>query len=153
MAYHSFANDPGAVNYSTARVALLDERDGWTAIQQWYIDHRCIPEAGAWLFGAILDGVLPQAYAQHRKTFCFQPRTWQWIDPEKEVNAKVNALQNQLTSRSRLARESGENFDDIVDELAADQALAALKGVTLSSAPQKGTGNAPKQNTEDPAPA
>lgn len=153
MAYHSFANDPGQVNYSTARVALLDERDSWMALQQWYIDHWCIPESGAWLSGAILDGSLKQQYWEHRKTFSFQPRTWQWIDPEKEVNADVTALQNQLTSRSRLARQRGTNFDDIVDELAADQTLAASKGVTLSSAPQKGTSNAPKQDTEDPAPA
>jgi lambda family phage portal protein len=140
MAYHSFANDPGAVNYSTARVALLEERDMWTAMQTWYVEHFCEPDAVDWMRGAILDGVLPQSYWPYRTALRFQPRTWQWIDPEKEVNAKVTALENKLTSRTRLASENGEDIEDIFDELAAEQVLAKEKGIDLTK-PGAGSDN------------
>lgn len=149
MSYHSFANDPGEVNYSTARVALLDERDMWMALQQWYIEHFCAPDASDWMRGAILDGVLPQNYWPHRATLHFQPRRWQWIDPEKEVNAKVTALENALTSRSRLAAENGEDFEQILDELAEDQKMADEKKVDLGALKGKAPPPA-KPETPDP---
>ena len=132
MAYHSLANDPGAVNYSTARVALLDERDMWSAMQNWYIEHFCLPDAIAWLSRAIDDEVLGRHLWRYRDALRFQPKTWQWIDPEKEVNAKVTALENKLTSRTRLAAENGEDIEDIFDELAAEDALAKEKGIQLN---------------------
>jgi len=149
MAYHSFANDPGAVNYSTARVALLDERDMWASIQNWYVEHSCEPEALDWMRGAISDGAIPSNYWRYRTKLHFQPRTWQWIDPEKEVNAKVTALENGLTSRTRIAAESGEDFADIVDEIAADNQLMKDKGVSLA-APQPKKEPANGQPAEDP---
>lgn len=150
MAYHSFANDPGQVNYSTARVALLDERDMWMAMQQWYIEHFCLPDAADWLRGLILDGVLKPHFYDYRGDMHFQPRRWQWIDPEKEVNAKTKALDYKLTSHSRLAMENGEDFEDILDEQAADEAMAKAKGIDLHAAP-KGTSNDKPKPDENPA--
>ena len=142
MAYHSFANDPGAVNYSTARVALLDERDMWLSIQNWYIEHFCEPTVADWLRGVILDGVLPPFYWNHRGSLRFQGRTWQWIDPQKEVDAKATALDKMLTSRTRIAAENGEDIEDIFDEIAAEQDLAKEKGIQL---------NPPKPAAQKPA--
>lgn len=151
MAYHSFANDPGSVNYSTARVALLDERDGWSAIQQWYVEHDCEPDGVDWLRGAIIDGVLPGSYWRHRNALTYQPRTWQWIDPEKEVKAKVLALENKLTSRTRIAAENGEDFADIVDELAADDALMKDKGIVAEPPKPKEPSNGEQTPAGDEA--
>lgn len=131
MAYHSFANDPGEVNYSTARVALLDERDMWMALQHWYVEHDCEPDGVNWLRGAIDDKVLPDTYWAYRNALYYQPRRWQWIDPQKEVRAKIEALDAKLTSHTRIAIENGEDFEEILDEQAADQAMAKEKGVSL----------------------
>lgn len=153
MSYHAFANDPGAVNYSTARVALLDERDMWMALQNWYVEHFTEPDAADWLDNAVDDKLLPEKYRGYASSMVFKPRRWQWIDPEKEVNAKVTALHNQLTSRTRLAAENGEDFEEIADELAADEITATAKKITLSTgAAQTGTANGkpakPKEEAE-----
>lgn len=150
MAYHSFANDPGEVNYSTARVALLDERDMWSAIQNWYIEHDCEPDGVDWLRGAVLDGVLPTKYVSFGDALYYQAKRWQWIDPEKEVNAKVKALEWNITSRSRIAAEGGEDFEEILDEQAADEAMAKEKGVALATA-QTGKPNGPASPEAKPA--
>jgi len=134
MSYHSFANDPGEVNYSTARVALLDERDMWSALQQWYIDHVCQPDFVEWMSGAIIDGALAPAYFTHRNSVRWQPKRWAWIDPEKEVNAKKTALEIRLTSRTREASANGEDIEEIFDEQAYEQDLAKAKGIVLEPA-------------------
>lgn len=143
MAYHSFANDPSGVNYSTARVALLEERDMWMSIQNWYVEHFCQPDAEDWMRGAILDGALPQKYWEYRSSLRFQTKRWAWVDPEKEVNAKATALENKLTSRTRLAAEDGEDIEEIFDELAAEKKLAEDKGIDLE--PVKPAAQKPKE--------
>jgi capsid protein len=44
------------------------------------------------------------------------PRGLPWIDPLKEVNANIAALQAGLTSRQRICKERGEDFYEIADE-------------------------------------
>lgn len=138
MAYHSLANDPGEVNYSTARVALLDERDGWMALQQFYIEAFCQRDFEDWLRGSVLDGKLLPAYYAHRNAVRWQPKRWSWIDPEKEAKAKQIALETKLTSRTRLAAENGEDIEEIFEELAADDELAKTYGVSLEPEPAQG---------------
>lgn len=158
MAYHSFAQDPAQVNYSTARVALLDERDMWMALQDWFVEHFCERLFGDWLESASLVGALAVGDSRdlRLREVRFQPKRWAWVDPQKEVAAKVTALENRLTSHSRIAAEQGEDFEDILDEVASDQALAAEKGVTLASAPaaaQPAPKPAGQPASEEPDPA
>lgn len=138
MAYHSLANDPASVNYSTARVALLEERDMWKALQQWYIDHLCYPRFRDWISIGVLNGQFPAAYIGLTPyDVRFVPKTWGWVDPEKEVNAKKIALDAKLTSRTRIAAENGEDIEEIFDEIANEEALAESKGVDLSDPTQE----------------
>lgn len=150
MAYHSIANDPGAVNYSTARVALLDERDGWSTMQQWFVEHFCQPDAADWMSMCVTDGTLPAAYWAYRNSLFFQPRTWQWIDPEKEVNAEVTAIENKLKSRTQSIRERGGDIEDTFDEIKAELELAASMGIDLAPQPKQGepNGGTPKPEVD-----
>lgn len=131
MAYHSFANDPGEVNYSTARVALLDERDMWTTMQGWYIEHHADPRFADWLRQMSISGAWPSRYYDYRNAVRFQAKTWDWIDPEKEIKGKQLALEMKVTSRTRIAAEKGEDIEDVFDEIAEEEALAKDKGIKL----------------------
>lgn len=52
-----------------------------------------------------------------------------WIDPEKEVSARVLAMQWKLTSKSRVIRESGRNPDQIRREIIRDREEDAKHGI------------------------
>jgi lambda family phage portal protein len=138
MAYHSLANDPSNVNFSTARVALLEERDMWASLQAWFVEHFCLPLFEEWRSMAALSGQLPQEYTGERfGEVRFQPRRWQWVDPRNEAAAQVEALEAKLTSRTRIAAQQGEDIEEIFDEIAAEEQMAADAGVTLTpAAPQ-----------------
>jgi len=125
----------------------------WAAIQAWYIEHSCEPDAVDWMRGAILDGVLPQNYWAHRHSLRFQPKRWQWIDPEKEVNASITAIEARLKSRTRIIAEGGEDIEDTFDEIAQEEQLAKDKNIDLN--PVKPAAKKPKEpadeETEAPA--
>lgn len=145
LAYHTIANDPGAVNYSTAQVFRMDDGDHWKALQDWYIDHDCFHDFRNWLRSEILAGTFPPAYWKQRNSVRFQPKTWAHVDETKAASSRIERLQNQLTSRTRIAAEQGEDFEDILDELKAEQDLAKEKGVALASGAQK-----PKPAPQEP---
>lgn len=145
MAYHSLANDPAQVNYSTARVALLEERDHWMTIQNWYIEHFCMPDFESWMRGEILSGTFPSSYYKYRSQVRWQPKRWSWVDPEKDANAKKLMLEMRLTSRSRICAELGEDFEEIAHEIQQDDQLAESLDIELEPAKEGATIGPPKE--------
>lgn len=136
VAYHNLANDLKGVNYSSARIGELDERDAWMAIQQFWIEHSKQPCYDEWLRMAILAGALPFDYTRIDKyrDVKWQARRWAWVDPLKEVNASIAAIDARLKSRTQIIAEGGEDVEDVFDEIAAEEQLAKDKKITLDVA-------------------
>jgi len=154
VAYHAFANDPSNVNYSTARVALLQERDMWMTLQQWYVEQVVERLYEAWLLYAPLTGVIPSEWTADRRlrSVRWRVKRWQWVDPLKEAQAQSEAIDARLTSRTRLADEAGEEFEDILEEISEEQKLAASLGVELTPAKPAATApsaSAPADSDEE----
>ena len=158
VATHNLAGDMTDVNYSSARIAEMAERDQWRALQEWYTDGFLEPLYEEWLSIALLRGditmdlgtPLPPARLQKFTDAAeFRGRTWAWVDPLKEAEASILRLKNGLTSRTELALESGREFDDILGELAQEKDAIASAGVTLEPA----AAAAPGQVTAPPAPS
>jgi lambda family phage portal protein len=129
VAYHKLGNDLEGVNYSSARSGELNERDVWKALQVWLIDSFCAPVYSEWLPNAILTGelALPMSKKDKFDAAVWQGRRWDWVDPEKDVNANVTAIDNCLTSRRRVIAAMGNDPDEIFAELREEkQQLADL---------------------------
>jgi len=58
-----------------------------------------------------------------------------WWNPQQEVNADIQALAGALTSRQRVTKERGEDWYEIVDELAAEQKTLAERGLPTDLKP------------------
>jgi lambda family phage portal protein len=161
VAAHNLTGDMTEVNYSSARIAELAERETWMGLQDWFNESFVMPIYEEWLAGALLSGAitfdisgkaLPADKLQKFLTASrFQGRRWSWVDPLKEADANEKQLANKLTSRTRLAAEQGEEFDDILDELAQEQAMieaaglpAAPKAAPAAAAPAPTPGDAAK---------
>lgn len=128
VAYHNLANDLEGVNYSSARIGELDERDSWKVLQAFYIEHLLDPLIGGkWLPQVAIAGKLPFPVASIDKyrALYFQPRRWQWVDPLKETTANLDAIAGKLTSRTRVIAEQGDDIEDVFDELEQEAAMLA----------------------------
>jgi lambda family phage portal protein len=143
VAYHNLANDLEGVNYSSARIGELDERDSWMAIQNFIVEHwhdgDLYPD---WLKLHILIGRLPfqiNRMEKYRSVY-WQGRRWAWVDPDKEVTAALKAIDGKIKSRTRTVGEGGDDIEDVFEEIANEEQLAKEKNIALpvTSTPKPG---------------
>jgi capsid protein len=87
-------------------------------------------------------------------------RGWDWVDPEKESLSNRIDLALGLTTRTRILAKKGEDFDDVIEELAAEGtamiALGLNPDVSLpgkSASPGAETGAPTDEPVPAPAPA
>lgn len=135
VAAHNLSGDMTDVNYSSARIAELSEREVWKELQEWLTDSVLLPLFETWLETALLRGDvrmeasgkalpaerLPKFAAAAR----FQSRRWDWVDPLKDAQAADLLIRTKLASRTQIAASQGREFEDIVDELGQEQELIA----------------------------
>jgi lambda family phage portal protein len=137
VSYFALANDLTAVNYSSARVGLLEDRDRYRSLQEFIINHFCRRVYRAWLKRAILtnalEGVLPSDF-DRLKSPDFQPRGWAWVDPLKDIAARIMAIKFGLDTRSQTLAESGQDFEDVVKRLKEEQDYLQKHGVLTDAA-------------------
>jgi lambda family phage portal protein len=153
VSYTSLSNDLENVNYSSIRAGVLEEREQWKALQRWLIDGFCLPVYSRWLrntlsfTGAL--GSMPISKITKFDAAIFQGRRWDWVDPEKDANAHLLAINNGLKSYSQVIREQGRDPDETWRELAADrEAMAALGLQPVTQGPPNGN---PQAGGQEPA--
>lgn len=145
VATHNLSGDMTDVNYSSARIAELSEREVWMILQDWFIFQVVEPIYQRWLAIALLRGditfevsgkSLPaDKFSKFANASRFQGRRWRWVDPAKEMAAFKEAVDLKVTSRTRIAAEQGEDFEDVLDELAQEDALIDAAGLKPAPPP------------------
>ncbi len=151
ISYNSLASDLESVNYSSLRAGALEERDEWMDWQSWFIDAFLTPLFRDWLLVSLTSGALKyqsgnalsvakyEKFAVHK----WQGRRWPWVDPLKDVQASIAAIDAKLTSRRAVIAESGRDLEEVWTQLAAEDILAASLDLDLS----------PSGKEQPPAPA
>lgn len=118
VTYEQLTHDLSQVNYSSARVGLLEFRrvtERW----QWltFIPLFCQPVAERFLVAAELAGKLPKAGGAVDWT---TPK-WDWVDPVKDVTGELLEIAAGLKSWQEGVRRRGYDPDQNLKELAEDQ--------------------------------
>ena len=151
VSYASLSSDLSQANYSSLRQGALEERDEWRVLQRWMIDAFIRPVFVAWLEMAMTTGAVPLPMSKWDKFArpTFHPRGWEWVDPLKEVNAAIAALEMGLDTRSRLLAAKGIDFEELLSDMAAERVLEEEYGVTLPAARPKGVPVAPDDGGEN----
>lgn len=136
VAYHNLANDLENVNYSSARIGELDERDAWMSLQSFTSEHLHQPLYEDWLRVQVLTGVLPfdPSRLEKYREVHWQGRRWAWVDPLKEVRAAIEAIDAKIKSRTRIVAEGGEDLEDVFEEIKTEQEMADAMGIELAAA-------------------
>lgn len=126
VSYNSLASDLEGVNYSSIRAGLLDERDEWKTLQRWFIECFHSEVFKSWLPMAILSGqiALPMAKLEKFKAAEWKARRWAWVDPLKDINAKILAVENGFEARRDVISEGGGDIEDVFQSISEDEKLA-----------------------------
>lgn len=149
--YSALSGDYSQANYSSERAAALDDRDGWRALQQWFIRNFRARVHPMWLQQAVfvgaVEGVSVAEYMGNREKFesaRYKPRGWSWIDPTSEVEAYEKAIRDGFMTRTQVIAQTahGADIEDIDAERRRELDHAAQKGLLFD------TDVPPKQETE-----
>lgn len=150
--YESLSRDYSQSNYSSSRLALLDDRDLWKVLQGWWIRSFREELHEVWLQQAVLAGAIPAInigeYANNREKFeavCFKPRGWGWVDPTKEVAAYKEAVRCGFTTVSDVIAQTGNgrDFYEILEEREQELEFMDEKDLVFDTDPSVQANGAP----------
>lgn len=143
MSYESLSRDYSQSNYSSSRLALLDDRDLWRVLQGFVIRNFRQKVHKDWLQAAVLGGDLdiPDFYnnrAKYQKVR-FKPRGWSWIDPAKEVMAYKMAVRcGFMTVGDVIAKTAdGADLEDIFKARHAELEMMEDMGLVFDTDPSQ----------------
>jgi lambda family phage portal protein len=146
VSYNSLANDLEGVNFSSIRSGVLEERDEWMVLQDWFVEQVLDPIFHRWLQVGLAAGTITQIsgkgpsalplakrekFAQH----LWMPRRWGWVDPLKDVQATVLAIQHNLSTTTDANARNGVDIEDVFATKRREKELAAQYGVDMSPPP------------------
>ncbi len=129
--YFSLSGDMSAVNYSSARVGLGEERDLWRELQDFVAENFCREVYHAWLPEAVLSGklFLTETQFQEVQNPKFAPRGWAYVDPLKEVNAASTAIENGLSTYTKELAAQGIDLVDHLEEAQMERKMFEEYGI------------------------
>ena len=134
VTYVNLANDLEGVNFSSIRQGTLDEREHWKEMQEGLIEQLLAPIFEAWLRRALLKGrivvngkPLRAERLEKYRAVVWQPRRWDWIDPNADVKAAVTSKNNLLASPSQIIRDRGQDPETIWREIGRDIAAVEVE--------------------------
>ena len=113
-------------NYSSSRTALLEFRRRIEAIQHSVLVMQlCRPVWQRWLTTAVLSGALdlpgfvrdPAPYMAVKLI----PPKWEWVDPLKDRQAELLAVQAGFKARSDVIEAEGYDPEEVDARIAADR--------------------------------
>ncbi len=159
--YNAFANDMSDVNYSSARVGMLETREVWVSLQGWLIRNVIRPIFDEWLelqydLGTITiprrnqpPKPINRGIDYYRQSV-FQGRRWKWVDPAKELTAHEKAVALRITTRSQIIREQGGDPDEVFAEIAEEEKRLEAMGILTPA--QNSDPEPPPQEQDDDNP-
>lgn len=134
--YNTVTGDLEGVSLSSLRQGGNNDRATFEALQGFFSENFSTPMFERWLSLALDMGQVgrlpPDGFDRFNKPR-FIGRPWRSPDPQKDVAAGAQKVSLGITSRTRLCAENGEDWEEILDELAREEDMAREKGVTLNT--------------------
>lgn len=163
VSYATLSRDYSQANYSSGRLALLDDRDNWRVLQGWLVENFHRPVFEEWLDLAVLSGELQlngyEANPEPFRAVRWIPRGWQWVDPAKEMAAYKDAVRSGFTTLSDVIAQQGGDIEDVMQQRQRELQMAQDMDLVFDTDPgavdNKGANqaDAAAAAATDPAPA
>jgi len=138
VSYTSLSNDLEATSYSSIRQGALEERDYYRNIQGIMISHFVRPVFESWLESSMeieSFGIPLAAYDKFADSAEFRGRAWNWVDPQKEMNAAINGMKSGVLSLQDVAAQYGKDVEELLGQIQRDKALMKQFGVDYQLEP------------------
>lgn len=149
--YFQASGDLKEANYSSLRGGLVEFRRQMEQLQHLVIVPQfCEPVWRRFVTLAVMSGAVdapdffkdPEPYLSAE----WLPPAWDWVDPMKDVQAEIEAINAGLKSRAQSVAETGADVEDVDRQIAADHAREKQLGLSFSAP----ASDVPPQTAENP---
>ena len=157
LPYHLVTGDVRQANYSSLRAELVEFRRRASQLQHGVIAFQlCRPVWRRWLEAAVLAGELDPSDLAGALAVQWIPPRWDWVDPLKDIQAQLLAIEAGLLSRRKAVEATGYDIEEIDRENAADRDRAEGLGLQYRASPgetqgARATPNPPADSRTDPS--
>jgi lambda family phage portal protein len=159
VSYASLSGDYSQTNYSSSRLALLDDRDCWKVLQQWWIRtfrqrlHSIFIRQAVYSRG--IGAVSVAEYIADPMKFesvRWKLRGWSWIDPAKEVAAYKEAVRAGFTTITKVIDQTadGSDLEDIIEQRRAELDALEAADIPVDTTPTEAVEPVPVEPTAQP---
>jgi lambda family phage portal protein len=136
LPYHLVTGDVRQANYSSLRAELVEFRRRIGQLQHGVMAHQlCRPIWRRWLETAVLSGALDIGDPTVARPVQWIPPRWDWVDPLKDIQAQVLAMEAGITSRRKVVEATGYDIEEVDRENAADAARTKQLGLSYRTSP------------------
>ena len=147
LPYELVSGDLEGVTYSSIRAGLVEFRRKVEQIQHSVVVYQfCRPVWERFVRLAVLAGHLPaRDFDRDPAAFLacdWLPPKFDYVDPKKDVEAELLAIDGGLKSRTQAIAERGFDAEQVDAEIAADQERAEALGLSFKPPPAGGPPNA-----------
>lgn len=145
VSYHALSNDLEGVSFSSIRSGTLEERDQWQMVQEWFIEAFLERVHADWLAQALAFGqvvllngsALPMAKLDKFSGHVFRGRSWEWVDPLRDIEADIAAINAGLKAPQDVAAKLGLDYEDLMERITQANALRVTAGLPpIGAAPK-----------------
>jgi lambda family phage portal protein len=138
--YSDIASDLESVNFSSIRAGTINARDGYRILQKWIATNLYQDVYMTWLM--LNPGLVTASQMMQVMYPIWRPRGFDWVDPAKDIKADVDAVNMGLKTRTEIIANRGGDFEEVMDQFAAEQAYIDKKGLKF------GKDGAPEEKEE-----
>ena len=140
LPYHLVTGDVRQANYSSLRAELVEFRRRIGQMQHGVMAHQlCRPVWQRWLEVALVSGAL-EGNARRLRPVQWIPPRWDWVDPLKDIQAQVLAMEAGITSRRKVVEATGYDIEEVDRENASDAGRVNALGLSYRASPAETQG-------------
>lgn len=149
LTYYLVSGDMTDVNYSSARIDLLDVRRRFERFQhQVIVFQLCRPVWSAFLEACVMGGLISaKDLENHREDYMaveWRPPRWDWVDPEGDIRAELMMQGALLKARSATINELGYDEEEVDEQIRRDQEREEALGLKRRDAKASAQDAAPE---------
>ncbi len=138
LPYELVSGDLEGVTYSSIRAGLIEFRRRVEQLQHNIVVHQfCRPVWERFVRLAVLAGELPaRDFESNPSTYMgceWLPPKFDYVDPKKDVEAEILAIESGLKSRTQAIAERGFDAEQVDAEIAADKERAEGLGLCFEA--------------------
>jgi lambda family phage portal protein len=139
VSFESMSKNFTESNYSSSRLSLLEERDTYKVLQRYMIENFHHEVFRSWLDMAVLSGELNlpgyETNPERYRMATWVPRSWEWVDPQREVNAYKVAVRSGFKTLGQIVAEQGGDLDEYLAARQSELAKLDEKNIILDTDP------------------